>query len=137
VRGSMLRLTSPSVCPVRPGSGYCGRVVSATESHVRVELEAQYKTITVKKEQLEGGGAAAGAAPGYAPRPWDAGGTPALGGTGCQIGPCCPILCALVGPPGCARQPRGAAGHSAAPTYGCQIGSNLSNCSCQIGPGIS
>ena len=38
--------------------GYKGRVVSATESQVRMELEAQYKTVTVPRSQLrpnEGG----------------------------------------------------------------------------------
>ena len=54
--------------------GYRGRVVSATETDVRIELEAQYKTVTVKKEQLKGheGAAAAssGAAPLRAAAPW-------------------------------------------------------------------
>lgn len=34
--------------------GYKGRVVSSTNSDVRMELEAQYKTVTVKREQLKG-----------------------------------------------------------------------------------
>ncbi|KAA6417274.1 MAG: hypothetical protein FRX49_12763 [Trebouxia sp. A1-2] len=54
--------------------GYRGRVVSATETDVRIELEAQYKTVTVKKEQLKGheGAAAASssAAPLRAAAPW-------------------------------------------------------------------
>lgn len=57
-----------------PYRGYRGRVVSATETDVRIELEAQYKTVTVKKEQLKGheGAAAAssGAAPLRAAAPW-------------------------------------------------------------------
>lgn len=34
----------------QPGAcrGYRGRIVSATETHVRMELEAAYKTVTVK-----------------------------------------------------------------------------------------
>jgi transcription elongation factor SPT5 len=38
--------------------GYKGRIVSATETHVRMELEAQYKTVTVPRTVLpmaEGG----------------------------------------------------------------------------------
>ena len=38
--------------------GYNGRVVSATETHVRMELEAQYKTVTIPRTVLpmaEGG----------------------------------------------------------------------------------
>lgn len=31
---------------------YFGRVVSATPTHVRMELEAQYKTVTVKRSDL-------------------------------------------------------------------------------------
>ncbi len=55
--------------------GYRGRVVSATDTDVRIELEAQYKTVTVKKEQLKGQEAAAGASGGYSaparpPAPW-------------------------------------------------------------------
>lgn len=34
--------------------GYKGRVVSSTDSDVRMELEAQYKTVTVKRGQLTG-----------------------------------------------------------------------------------
>ncbi|KAK9811747.1 hypothetical protein WJX72_009461 [[Myrmecia] bisecta] len=37
-----------------PFRGYRGRVVSATDTHVRMELEAQYKTVTVKRDQLRG-----------------------------------------------------------------------------------
>ncbi|KAL3147827.1 hypothetical protein ABBQ32_002553 [Trebouxia sp. C0010 RCD-2024] len=37
-----------------PYRGYKGRVVSSTNSDVRMELEAQYKTVTVKREQLKG-----------------------------------------------------------------------------------
>lgn len=48
--------------------------MSATETDVRIELEAQYKTVTVKKEQLKGheGAAAASssAAPLRAAAPW-------------------------------------------------------------------
>ena len=32
--------------------GYKGRVVNATETHVRMELEAQYKTVTVPRTVL-------------------------------------------------------------------------------------
>ena len=62
--------------------GYRGRVVSATETDVRIELEAQYKTVTVKKEQLKGHEGAAApsnyAAPARAATPWSiqAGRTP-------------------------------------------------------------
>ena len=31
---------------------YKGRVVSATATHVRMELDAQYKTVTVKRQDL-------------------------------------------------------------------------------------
>ena len=48
--------------------------MSATETDVRIELEAQYKTVTVKKEQLKGheGAAAASssAVPLRAAAPW-------------------------------------------------------------------
>ena len=35
-----------------PSRGYKGRVVSATDSTVRIELEAAYKTVTVKVASL-------------------------------------------------------------------------------------
>jgi len=48
--------------------------VSATETDVRIELEAQYKTVTVKKEQLKGhegtAVASSSAAPLRAAAPW-------------------------------------------------------------------
>lgn len=52
--------------------GYTGRVVSATESHVRLELEAQYKTVTVRRDQLpveQGGQPMPRPAPSYAGLP--------------------------------------------------------------------
>ncbi len=58
-----------------PGSGYTGRVVSATDSHVRLELEAQYKTVTVKRDQLpveQGGQPLPRPAPNYAGLPGSA-----------------------------------------------------------------
>lgn len=60
--------------------GYRGRVVSATDTDVRMELEAQYKTVTVKKEQLKDAAGMAGPV-GYAgaaaARPsWGGGRTP-------------------------------------------------------------
>ena len=54
------------------GRGYTGRVVSATESHVRLELEAQYKTVTVRRDQLpveQGGQPLPRPAPSYAGLP--------------------------------------------------------------------
>ena len=36
--------------------GYRGRIVSATDTHVRMELEAAYKTVTVKLGDLRGMG---------------------------------------------------------------------------------
>ena len=58
--------------------GYRGRVVSATDTDVRIELEAQYKTVTVKKEQLKGQEGTAAPSGGYpgaarAPAPWQGG----------------------------------------------------------------
>lgn len=60
--------------------GYRGRVVSATDTDVRMELEAQYKTVTVRKEQLKDEAGTAGPS-GYAgaaaARPsWGGGRTP-------------------------------------------------------------
>ncbi|KAK9820946.1 hypothetical protein WJX81_001276 [Elliptochloris bilobata] len=55
-----------------PFRGYTGRVVSTTESHVRLELEAQYKTVTVRRDQLpveQGGQPLPRPAPSYAGLP--------------------------------------------------------------------
>ena len=60
--------------------GYRGRVVSSTNSDVRMELEAQYKTVTVKREQLKGQEGMAASSSFGRPRanvpPWQAGRTP-------------------------------------------------------------
>eukprot|EP00271_Cylindrocystis_brebissonii_P022165 TRINITY_DN8372_c1_g1_i1.p1 TRINITY_DN8372_c1_g1~~TRINITY_DN8372_c1_g1_i1.p1 ORF type:complete len:907 (-),score=231.98 TRINITY_DN8372_c1_g1_i1:513-3233(-) len=61
-----------TITTIRMGNykGYKGRVVDATDTTVRVELESQMKIITVKREHLPQGGAApdhSAAAP-YAPR---------------------------------------------------------------------
>lgn len=53
--------------------GYQGRVVGATDTHVRVELEAQQKIVSIKRELLDP------AAPGAA-RPMHT--APATGSTG-------------------------------------------------------
>jgi hypothetical protein len=57
--------------------GYRGRVASATETHCRIELEAQYKTVTVKRSdlKLEGQNAVPGSR--TPSSPWDAPITPA------------------------------------------------------------
>lgn len=39
-----------------PHKSYSGRVVSATETHCRIELEATYRTVTVSRAQLNLGG---------------------------------------------------------------------------------
>ena len=59
--------------------GYKGKIVDATETTVRVELEAQSRTVTVQRLQLAGSGAAAGlGASGGAYRPPDAAGVGAM-----------------------------------------------------------
>lgn len=57
--------------------GYRGRVASATETHCRIELEAQYKTVTVKRSdlKLEGQNGMPGSR--TPSSPWDAPITPA------------------------------------------------------------
>lgn len=51
--------------------------MSATDTDVRMELEAQYKTVTVKKEQLKDAAGPAGYAGAAAARPsWGGGRTP-------------------------------------------------------------
>ena len=49
--------------------GYHGRIVSATETHARIELEARYKTITLPLSHLDP--AVVGNVAGEAPRPKD------------------------------------------------------------------
>ncbi len=72
----MLRTRLKRRPPLGRRRGYKGRVVSATETHCRIELEAQYKTVTVKRSdlKLEGDGAAAGNR--TPSSPWDTPTTP-------------------------------------------------------------
>lgn len=62
--------------------GYQGRVVGATDTHVRVELEAQQKIVSIKRELLDP------AAPGAA-RPLHS--TPSSGPSGAYVPPMTPM----------------------------------------------
>jgi hypothetical protein len=64
-------------CLTNNRRGYRGRVASATETHCRIELEAQYKTVTVKRSdlKLEGQNGVSGSR--TPSSPWDAPITPA------------------------------------------------------------
>ncbi len=58
-----------------PTQGYQGRIVSATDTHVRVELEAQQRVVNVKRENLDpAAGGVARSVSSYAPSPGMGGG---------------------------------------------------------------